>query len=158
MKKLTTIIAITFALISITALAKRSDSNRPLPRFEDYTVQVSEVAKPAEADLKSDPYAEMYKKHVLKAARKRPNFAGNYVVLPWDCGHNCKMFCIVNSMNGRVFIPPFSLSDWNGTAVEFKPDSKLLIVNGVINQTGQPATFYYLWDNEKLKLISSTGK
>lgn len=152
------IVAITLAASS-SSFAKKFRYDGPEPKFEDHSVAVSEISQRVETDLKSDPYAEMYKKPILKAAkRSRPNFAGHYMFAKWECGANCMMFGIVDGLTGKVFVPPFSISDWAQGPFDFRDDSKLLVVNGVINQTGPTTTFYYLWDDGKLKLIQSNIK
>ncbi len=156
MKKTILFLTALLTAMALDVFAGNAAQGKPVPKFEDHSVTVSEPSQRVEVDLKSDPYAEMYKKYITKAARKnRPNFAGHYILTKWECGTNCRMFGIVDSTTGKVFIPPFSLSDWKSGPLDFKADSKLLIVNGVINQTGPVTTFYYLWDGGRLKLLTS---
>ena len=89
----------------------------------------------------------------------------------WGCGSACISFAIINAKTGKVITPDGIISvsnvelmadDFEPHAnmeyycLRFMPDSKLMIVLGTINEDEKrEGAFYYVFDNEKLKLIFS---
>jgi hypothetical protein len=119
--------------------------------------------KPAPVKLLT-PQARKYRTMLKDGAKDGPNFAGRYTVAQWGCGGGCVQFAIIDAKTGDVYFPPFYVSivagpdekmDQIPEPLQFKPDSKLLIVTGARNEKGG-AVYYYKWDNNRLALITST--
>ncbi len=127
------------------------------PRFEDFPVSRIYKAVPAPVDLHSNPEAPTYRTRLRAGARKGPNFAGHYTTVSWGCGSNCESTMIVDAVTGRVF---GGIGDERGA--EFKLGSNLAIADpgggpGATGYTDNPTDSlpvrYYLWENNKFRLI-----
>ena len=92
------------------------------------------------------------------------------MVEQFSCGSGCTSFVIVNVKTLKVFSNNFnvaysfcSASYKPGSELEYRIDSRLLIVNGAIETLsrtkgevdGPCGHFYYLWDGNSLKRIHS---
>src|SRR5215469_9894515 len=108
--------------------------------------------------------ARTYRTMLRDSIKDGPNFAGHYAIGQWGCGAGCVQFAIIDAKTGNVYFPPFFVSVVAGPEekmdeipepLQFKPDSKLLIVTGARNEKGG-GVYYYKWDNKQLSLISST--
>ncbi|MFZ5867293.1 MAG: hypothetical protein ACOYXY_15520 [Thermodesulfobacteriota bacterium] len=122
-------------------------------------MSIKKIAKP---DV-SKERARTYRTRLREGAAKGPNFAGHYTVVRWGCGTDCIEFAIVDVISGAVFFPPFltvqSVPPYdqdNPTMiprnVEFRPDSRLLIVTGTIDKSSSDKHFYE-WTGKELKLV-----
>ncbi len=95
-----------------------------------------------------------------------PNFAGHFVIEEFTCGSGCTSFVIVNVQTSKIFHFDFNVAysfcSQNyepGSELTYRPDSKLLVVDGKIETLsptmidGPCGHFYYLWDGRTLKQI-----
>jgi hypothetical protein len=77
------------------------------------------------------------------------NFAGHYCFVYLGCGSDCQLSFVVDLKTGIVY-PGVDA----GRGYQFKPNSKLLIINPPNN--GQPSaifrTEYYAWNESAMKL------
>jgi hypothetical protein len=135
-------------------------SAQKLPRFMDYPVSESFSGKTAPLVLSRE--ARMYRTCLNEAARQKPNFAGHFIVTTWGCGTECIMGAIIDSAKGRVFMLPTTLCCWGANVdekfnpVEFKANSKLIILSGARNEKeGDAATRFYKFENNRLVLVRS---
>ena len=134
------------------------------PRFEDYPAAAEWDGIRAPLKL-STPAARLFRTRLLQASREKPNFASHYRVAIWGCGSNCISGAIVDLASGEVLPPPtaikgsdavlnfsFCQSAFDGSGVEFRPDSRLMVVRCGLNvdprsERNRPAAYYYVWDD-----------
>jgi hypothetical protein len=134
-------------------------NERPLPRFEDYSAareSMSPGHKPVIVGKENRRYATMLR----NAAKQPPNFAGHYVLAAWGCGASCLMGAAIDAKTGMVIWLPFTVCCWPleiTEPLEFKTDSRLLIVRGSRNEKGG-GVYYYLLDNQHLTLLRAIEK
>jgi hypothetical protein len=130
---------------------------RPLPRFEDYPVKEDLGGKPAPVKLTSRR-ARAFRTRLGENAESGVNFAGHYIAATWGCGSACWSFAIIDARTGQVYFIP-SLLNVGGFGyseedlIQFRKDSRLLIVVGAPNDEGYVGRYYYVWKNNRLKLI-----
>jgi len=133
------------------------------PGFADFPAPDRFEGKPAAVRL-TTKQARMYRTMLRDSAKDGPNFAGHYTLGQWGCGAGCVQFAIIDAKTGSVYFPPFYVTivagpdekmDQIPEPLQFKPDSKLLIVTGARNEKGG-GVYYYKWDNNRLSLITST--
>src|ERR1700690_2174595 len=131
------------------------------PSYQDYAVTDIFKGKPATVDLSSNPQARLYRTELRRQAAEGPNFAGHYKIAIWGCGSSCQQFAIVDSQTGRVYFPPELSSvtyvNWHGDDVglQFRLDSRLLVVHSSPEEQPKVGTFYYVWQTNTLRLIRS---
>ena len=132
------------------------------PDFTDYPAADRFDGKPAPLKIVT-PQARKYRTMLRDSAKDGVNFAGHYIVGQWGCGGGCVQFAIIDAKTGDVYFPSFYVSVVAGPEekmdeipepLQFKPDSKLLIVTGARNEKGG-GVYYYKWDNNQFSLISS---
>lgn len=136
-----------------------------LPKFEDYPVTAIFTGEPAPVDFTSHPNARTYRTMLKRAAEKGPNFAGHYTIATWDCGTSCISIAIVDAITGSVFFPPELIDivswdwEWREThGLDFRIDSKLLVVHGNPSTQNQIGIFSYVWADTDLQLMRSELK
>lgn len=151
------------------ATITRADLPADAPRFEDFRVPVY-TGKPARPDVRSHPRSQRFRTELREAAVEGPNFAGHYRLVSWGCGPVCFQWAIINLKSGRVFHPANlastdhqnveeSLFENGIQAVHARPDSRLLVVLGGINQDPtQRGIAWFEWDGQRLKRIRFVAK
>ncbi len=149
-------------------------ADKGAPTFAAYRVPSPGAIENPRLDLKSNPTARMYRTVLRQEISQGPNFAGKYRVAVWGCGTSCAMFAVVNLSTGRVITPEgFSSTSavYFGTEEQivfpesqsgmglfgFRKDSKLLAVLGDLDEDeSREGAFYFVLENERLRLIHST--
>jgi hypothetical protein len=103
----------------------------------------------------------MYRTAIREGAKSKVEFAGHYTVPRWGCGSGCSMFVIVDSITGKVY-DGFSVADlppaWtqkheDQEQMEFRANSRLLKVNGCINEQNCGFYGYEMIEGKGLKLV-----
>lgn len=169
-----TITAVSITLLTCLVVVAASPSrSRPrsvnlrgaTPRFEDFPVNEKFKTKPAAVRLASRE-AKKYRTVIREGASKGPNFAGHFTIVEWGCGAGCVQFAIVNAITGAVLMPPFYVGPRSlvegqtaepDEPLQYRLDSKLLIVSGSRNEKGE-GIYYYKWDGKRLVLINGFQK
>lgn len=132
------------------------------PRFADYPAprRVRTWAAPVLASRE----ARLYRSTLGAEVANGPNFAGDYTLAAWGCGHACTAAAIVSARSGRVFFPPQlrrigldHIGNWDGgralryRGLRFCRDSRLLAVIG--RSGGGEGTTYFEWTGTALREI-----
>jgi hypothetical protein len=145
-----------------SSLAASQKGGGKTPDFADFPAGDRFDGKPAALKILT-PQARKYRSMLRDSVKDGVNFAGHYIVGQWGCGGGCVQFAIIDAKTGDVFFPAFYVSVVAGAEekmdeipepLQFKPDSKLLIVTGARNEKGG-GVYYYKWDNNRLTLVSS---
>lgn len=124
------------------------------PRFGDYPANSfsSRTGKLRLEDAKSRQYATMLR----DASRGKPNFAGHFILASWGCGASCTMSAAIDAKTGAVTWLPFTVCCWEANIsepLEFRPDSRLLIVHGSRDEQGS-GVHYYNFDGRRFSEIA----
>src|SRR5262249_44768302 len=131
------------------------------PCFADFPAPDRFECNPATVSLLTK-HARVYRTMLRDSAKDGPTFAGHYTIGQWGWGAGCVQFAIIDAKTGNVYFPPFYVSivagpeekmDQIPEPLQFKRDSKLLIVTGARNEKGG-GEYYYKWANNKLPLIN----
>lgn len=122
-------------------------SNRPIPQFSQF--RISEMHRGRNAPLIMTTEQRNYRTRLGEASRQPPNFAGRFVLTYWGCGTACVTGAVYDALTGRVTDIPFSIccaqpSAPNFNAIEFRPNSRLVIFAGMRNeQPGDMGAHFY---------------
>jgi len=168
-----------FQLLIFTSLSTQAEpqsvppaEKKPtgVPRFGDYPVEVWS-GSPAPVAI-STPDERLYRTQIRSATKHPPNFAGHYSVVIWGCGSGCLRSAVVDLQNGKVFSPPVTEDSqeedggrwWVSGEFTFEPppiitraNSRLLILRRrAVEQYYPPEVFYFVWEDEKFKLVMHT--
>ncbi|MCU7495991.1 MAG: hypothetical protein HF314_16975 [Ignavibacteria bacterium] len=101
----------------------------------------------------------MFRTALRNGVKEGVNFAGHYTVVIWGCGTSCQSFAIVDQINGRVYFTKelllVSYADYweKDYGLNYRPDSRLLVVNGRPDEDKDKGRYYYEWKDNKLILI-----
>lgn len=143
-------------LSGTAALAEPPGASRrhQLPRFEDFPAK--QVFTGTNRLLLRSPDDWLFRTRLRDAARRRPDFAGHYVLARWGCGAMCQSVAIIDVRSGRVTWTPGSICCWTSEdnsiePVQFRPDSSLLVLTGLRNEKeGDNGIHYYRIEGSRL--------
>lgn len=151
-----------------------SDIPPDAPKFEDFPAKIFS-GQNALPDLRSNATARTFRSRLAQWAKEKPNFAGHYILATWGCGTDCTHIALIDARTGRIFHPPGATTNvavnvhdalleesdlWHATgAVKFRPDSRLLILVGMPEESvTNRGISYYVWANDRLKRIRFVHK
>ncbi len=151
-----------------------------LPKFEDYPVTSVHNGSPAEPIIDT-PVKKLYRTRIRQGVAKGwgvrrdgwngaeqagVNFAGHYFVVTWGCGVPCMMMVIVDSLTGRVYLPPLSIGNSGNETIglpllgggnaqfQYRLNSRLMIMktSGQLSDSTCHER-YYLWEDNRWSLL-----
>lgn len=157
----------TAAAAALTLLGGGGLSASDTPRFEQYPALGAFTGRNAAPDLSTED-AQMYRTRIAQTARMKPNFAGHYIIGTWGCGTGCSRGVIVNAVTGKVvFLPeseqvgflchPPDPDPVDIAAVDFRTDSRLLIVNQVTKEYVIRSD-YFIFDGARLMHLKTISR
>ena len=143
-------------IVIIISVGAISAQQKQLPRFGDYPVAEKFNGKVAPVKI-SGAQARMFRSALKEDAKEGVNFAGHYVISTWGCGTDCRQLAIIDARTGVVYFTPSLLlvagvMGQEEGRLQFKKNSRLLIVVGSRNEEGN-GKYFYLWKNNRLQLI-----
>lgn len=119
------------------------------PQFKDYPAEAPYKGKNTPVKLTKDN--RDFRTRLRETSKGKPSFAGRYMVGIWGCGTSCLSGAIVDAKTGKVYWLPGIICCWEGgddnfSPVEYKLNSRLMILSGLINendkQSGLDSHFY----------------
>lgn len=131
---------------------------KTIPRFEDYAVRPETVARRAKLKLNNE-FSRMFRTRLREGLRNDPiELAGHYVVVTFGCGTSCLYGGFVDARSGQATALPFALSSFTLFGVDdpllFRADSRLVIMQGTINEAETPPVVaYFEWTGKRLEPI-----
>lgn len=146
-------------MLSIACGHGIAQADTAAPRFDEYAVKDGFNGKPAKVRIVSAEDRE-YATRLREASRQKPNFAGHYVLASWGCGASCLSTVAIDSNNGHVTWLPFTVCCWDVDVtepIEFRRDSRLIVVHGSRNEAGG-GTYYYSLDKSGFELVKAVEK
>lgn len=129
------------------------------PDFKAYAVEKIYTGAPAAPKLNRDQ--RTFRTRIREGAKSPVQFAGHYTVPRWGCGAGCSTFVIVDSITGAVY-SGFNVADlpaaWiekhgEQEQMEFRPNSRLIKINGCINEENCGFYDYAMIEGKGLKLL-----
>ncbi len=141
------------AALFALAAAPLPAASPPIPQFDNFPAPAwSGRVSPTVIQSADD---RKFAARLRQLSGRAPNFAGHYTMSSWGCGASCTMSVAVDAQTGNVIWLPFTVCCWNPDIeqpVQFRRDSKLVIVHGSRNETGN-GTYYYLFDQNRFTLL-----
>lgn len=144
--------SIVFGIAANLALAA-SPAPAPVPQFDNFPAPAWH-GKVAATTIQSEQ-DHRFAARLRELSGKKPNFAGHYALSNWGCGASCTMTVAVDARTGETVWLPFTVCCWDvdiDQPIEFRRNSKLVIVHGSRNETGN-GTYYYLFDQNRFTLL-----
>jgi hypothetical protein len=132
---------------------------KDIPHFRSFPSASLFQGKPAKPDL-SSARAYQFRTRIREGAEQPANFAGQYRMVIWGCGAECVTGVVVDLLRGNVVFLPFSVCcsanrDAKFKAIEFRPDSRLVVFSGLRNETPPDGAYFYDFDGKSFKFIRS---
>jgi hypothetical protein len=164
MRTVSVIIFGTFIVLMTFGTALGQDRT---PTFADLPAPQTFSGKAAPPQV-TEGKAHTYRTRLREGAANGPNFADHYTVVIWGCGTDCVEFAIIDAKSGAVFFPAFLPvesvfeRDAEGKTtitprkVEFRRDSRLLVVTGTIRGGGLNHRHFFEWTGKGLKLVQAS--
>jgi hypothetical protein len=126
------------------------------PKFSDFpaTVYTGKVHKP----ILDSPDKREFRTRINEAAKGKPNFAGNYILATWGCGAGCLAGAMIDAKTGVVTFLPWSVcctSNYEVEPIQYRPDSRLLLVVGLLNEEGTDSQHYFQMTNGALTPVAT---
>jgi len=136
-----------WALLAITACAAnhRPQVKSEQPSFTQYPATPLYEGKAADVVLSDETRA--FRTRLQEAVQQPANFAGEYVLTRWGCGAGCVAGAVVSRKTGMVSLLPSVLHVRNAGehALQFRADSRLLVMHGAFREGGVSADHFYLY-------------
>ncbi|HJU18756.1 MAG TPA: hypothetical protein VJ770_20070 [Stellaceae bacterium] len=152
------------ALVAVTVLLALAPAwgQEQSPRFADHPGAARFTGRNAVPVLASAE-ARRFRTMIRDGARRKPNFDGHYIVTTWGCGTDCEMGAIIDAISGGVVSLPVvagSLQDATAgsTHFDYRLDSNLLVMNGMIGEEPPMGTHYFTFDGSRLALLKTIPK
>ncbi|MCC6591259.1 MAG: hypothetical protein IT168_31530 [Bryobacterales bacterium] len=151
-------------VLSLMLVATAVFGAEAIPKFEDFPVSQQWSGPKAPVRLVR-PDERLFRTRLKAAAQEEPNFAGHYRFANWGCGSVCVAGAIVDLKTGDVYPPPKAVegSGWDrwivaggfidGPLIDFRADSRLLIVRQPGVDSAYQEARYYEWLGTKFKLL-----
>ncbi len=139
-------------MLAIIMLAGKASADTP--RFDAYGVHVQRGSIKGRIQV-VEPASRRYTEMLQSAVGKPVNFAGHFVLTIWGCGASCIMGAAIDAKNGAISWLPFTVCCWSREIMqplEYRPDSRLLLVHGSRNEKGS-GTHAYLFDGHAFALL-----
>lgn len=147
-----------WACLVIMISSAAGEAQTRVPQFRDYPSNSPLVWLPKAPDL-SSPETWKYRTRITRASGETANFSGHNVLVTWGCGTQCVTGVILNLPSGKVtFLPTVCCwvdTDPGFNAVEFRRNSRLVILSGMLNEQGENATHFFDFKDEKLNPLVS---
>jgi hypothetical protein len=153
-----------FCLACFLTLSVGAQVTAERPSFSEFPVKSIFRGKPATPKLVTKGQ-RMFRTRILAGAKSPVEFAGHYTLPRWGCGTLCNEFVIVDSVTGRVYDVPFSLSElptpWEEeqagddslNRMDYRPDSRLMKINACLNEQDCGFYDYVMVDGKGLQLV-----
>ena len=144
-------------LVFAVESSKHPIKSNQKPSFESYPAEMLQISATPKLVL-TTKLAKKYKTVITDQSVKEVNFAGHYRVATLGCGTDCRGFAIINKQTGMVYTMPgvelvAGIMGNDEERISFRPDSKLFIITGLINDEKE-GKFYYLWSDSKLQFLA----
>ncbi|WDD92209.1 hypothetical protein Bsp3421_002197 [Burkholderia sp. FERM BP-3421] len=127
-----------------------------LPSFDAYPVADGFKGRVAKVRIQSSKDRE-FATRLREVTHGKPNFAGHYILSSWGCGASCVTTVAVDAKTGQTTWLPFTLCCWApeiDVPIEFRANSRLLILHGSRNETGS-GTYYYQLGGSGFELVKA---
>ncbi len=144
--------AVTLAIAAWAGPAAAADLP---PRFRDFPAAALHITQPAPVRL-DDAHSRTFATRLREGASRPANFAGAYVLTAWGCGASCVTVAAIHRGTGAVAWLPFTVCCWRNNLLEpleYRLDSRLVVVNGMRNEAGSNGTSYYKLDGGRFVLV-----
>ena len=145
-------------LVAAAAVCWATHASAESPPFGTYGVAVASRSRQADVQL-SDDKSRKYADQLESGAGQKVNFAGHFVLAVWGCGASCVMGAAIDATTGVVSWLPFTVCCWSRDVtepLEFRADSRLLVVHGSRNEEGS-GTHDYLFNGHTFSLLPAKG-
>jgi hypothetical protein len=138
-----------------------------VPQFQDYPAATG-LTGPAISPKLPAHLDSTVRARLIDAAKERPNFAGHYRSLTWNCGAASISGAVIDLATGEVLALPHIGADnaafevcqnaRQGSGVEFRVESRLAIVKCGSNfdkrlNRNMPDLDYFVLENQSFKEI-----
>lgn len=136
------------ALLAIAALAGADVRHASFARYPATVVRIARAAPPR----LNDALDRRYRSALREAAARPVDFAGHWVLASIGCGAGCVRPVAIDRSSGRVAWFPATVSGWPLAVREpltFRRDSRLLVVQGMLDEREPSATRAYLFDGRR---------
>lgn len=151
--------AIKICTLSILLCTATAYAKNP-PKFTDYPATASYQPKTGtRPPLRlTTQTARRFTTAIHRAYNEAPNFAGHLHVVSWGCGTDCRNIAVLDYETGQVYTLP-NVNEISGAMgndderVDFRPDSRLLIIAGSLDHAQSAGKFYYVWTGRHLKRV-----
>ncbi len=155
-------VVVSLAMLCANASAVAGPVAESVPRFSDYPA--TRQAQPRAGELVelrlTTSITRRYTTVLHREFGQPANFAGHLRVALWGCGSDCRNFAILDKHTGVAYTLPrveeiAGVMGNDDERVEFRQDSRLLVIAGSLDDASAPGRFYYLWTGKRLERIGS---
>jgi len=153
-----------FCLACVLTFIASTQAIEKRPAFSDFPAKEVFSGTPVSPKLVTHGQ-RIFRTRIRDGANGPVEFAGHYTLPGWGCGAGCSELVIVDSLTGKVYDVPFSLQDlpfsWLDEhggdeahkRMDYRPDSRLMKIDGCLNEVDCGFYDYVMQDGKGLKLV-----
>ncbi len=146
----------------LAGIAAQAAAPEEAPRFADHPAAAPFKGRNA-APVLATAETRRFRTMIRQGARQKPNFDGHYIVTTWGCGTDCEMGAIIDAISGKVIALPVVAGSpqdahWDSTHFDYRSDSRLLVMNGMIGEEPPMGSHYFTFDGSKLTPLKTIVK
>jgi hypothetical protein len=150
------------AALAVIIAAGNAAAAQDAPSFADYPGAAAFHGRNA-APILATSDARHFRTTIRDGAQEKPNFDGHYIVTSWGCGTDCEMGAIIDAISGNVVSLPVVAGSPEGadaasTHFDYRLESRLLVMHGMIREAPPMGSHYFAFDGTKLTLVKTIVK
>jgi hypothetical protein len=158
---LTIACALALALLCPAAFAATAAAApKAAPKFSDYPTTARDLprAGPHPPLRLTTRTARRFTTVIHTEYNEPANFAGHLRVAQWGCGTDCRNIAVLDQNTGLAYTLPHvdviaGVMGNDDERVDFRLDSRLLVISGSFNDKPPGGKFHYLWTGQRLELV-----
>lgn len=132
--------------------------------FDAYSVPLTRIQKNAEARIPTSGFNWKMESYLQVAGQLgAPDFADRYTLFLISCGTGCTEYAVIDRVSGEVhpggMVTVDFPTDYKGPdGLEYRRNSRLLIVHEAEGFAWPVYSRYYVWDGTRMKLTKTETK
>jgi len=130
------------------------------PKYESYSVAVHPIQKFAQTQIPKSEIDWKMEEYLHYSDKEPLNFADKYTLFEIGCGTGCVEYCLIDRTSGVIYPGEYFIQDFpndydGSTGLQYRRDSRLLIVYHANGYEYPVHVNYYVWLGTNMTLLAT---